>query len=212
MQFKSQSGNVLFLILIAVALFAALSYAVTSSTRSGGGSAEKETLQLTASEIFSFYTGVRTSITRMILAGTSPEQINFIRNDTTPEGLFSPNGGASIYASVPQGIGSSAWGFAGLQSATAGLYVENIGTNTDISGREIIGGLSNIPLALCEIINRRLGLGTPPATNSPTGNPFTASYSVGNNVIDAYPGQAQGCFDADGGSGVYVYYITLLEN
>ncbi|HEY8190982.1 MAG TPA: hypothetical protein VIG74_01055, partial [Alphaproteobacteria bacterium] len=61
---KGERGNVLFLILIAVALFAALSYAVTQSSRSGGGDANSETNLINSATLTQYPAGLRTSIIR----------------------------------------------------------------------------------------------------------------------------------------------------
>lgn len=210
---NKQTGNVLFLILIAVALFAALSYAVTSTTNYAGiGKVDEETARVQVAEIFSFYTNVRMGILRIVASGIDPTNINFEKFDTTEYGVFSPNGGGITYYNPPNDLNVSEWGFASTLHATAGIYVTDIASNADITGRDIIGGLTGISLELCEAINKELGLPSPPATNSATASPFAASYSIGNNVIDAYPGKSQGCFISDGGSGTYVYYITLFEN
>src|ERR1039458_1324840 len=60
-----ESGNVLFLILIAVALFAALSYAVTQSSRSGSTESTGEKSLISSSTLTQYPAGVRTDIIRM---------------------------------------------------------------------------------------------------------------------------------------------------
>lgn len=60
---NTQSGNVLFLILIAVALFAALSYAVTQSTR-GGGNADSEALGIELAGLTQYGDSISTAILR----------------------------------------------------------------------------------------------------------------------------------------------------
>lgn len=78
MDFRQENGNVLFLILIAVALFAALSYAVTLSSRSGGSDASKEQASLYASQIVQSVLAVDSTITRLKISNDcSDEQINF---------------------------------------------------------------------------------------------------------------------------------------
>src|SRR5690606_535896 len=66
---KTERGNILFLILLAVILFAALSYAVTSSMRGGGKDASEESLQLAASDMLQWLASLDAAVMRMHLGG-----------------------------------------------------------------------------------------------------------------------------------------------
>jgi len=77
---NAQRGNILFLILLAVVLFAALAYAVTSSMRGGGKDASTESNQAAASAIIQFFQQVDTAVMRLTLTGGYKiENISFER-------------------------------------------------------------------------------------------------------------------------------------
>lgn len=206
---RSNKGNALFLILIAVALFAALSYAVTQSGR-GGGTTSKENASLAASQATQFLSAVRMTATRMILTGTPATSLDFNSPATGVDAIFSSTGGGMAYPAVPSNIGNATdWGFVDVQGTT-GEFIAGVGTNTTTTGREAFGGIADISLAACTAINKGLGLtGSAPAVNSAiTG--MSATYTVGTNVIDAYPGQPFGCMNPEN-DGFYVYYHAIVE-
>ena len=71
-------GNVLFLILLAIALFAVLSYAVTQSSRSSGRDAAAENAITDAAQITQYATLVEQTVTRLRLSnGCRDTQISF---------------------------------------------------------------------------------------------------------------------------------------
>lgn len=78
---SASNGNVLFLILIAVALFAALSYAITSSTRGGGKGTNDENARLGAAAISQYVVLLRTEVRRLMMTnGCAIENLDW-RND-----------------------------------------------------------------------------------------------------------------------------------
>lgn len=66
---RTQRGNILFLILLAVVLFAALSYAVTSAMRGGGNDASPEKYKTQIGDIENYVAGMQSTIMRMTLTG-----------------------------------------------------------------------------------------------------------------------------------------------
>jgi hypothetical protein len=235
---KSERGNVLFLILIAVALFAALSYAVTSSSRSGGGDASSETNLVSSAAITQYPASVRTSIVRMIISSTTADTLAF---DPPPFAactgadlarcVFHPSGGGATHVNAPSDV--MADGVQGDWTMNGDFEIINIGTSAAGSdGNEIIAFLYGVKEGICSKINDELGFGaTPVITATVAGaDPATAGYlrimdtglsfAAGQTVLGTggaagsdianFDGQPFGCF-RNTASGDFVYYHVLVE-
>lgn len=225
-----EKGNVLFLILIAVALFAALSYAVTQSTR-GGGDASKETDLISGAQITQYPASVRTAVVRMIIGGTAVSELEFNPPSDfascTNSGVncvFHPSGGGATYAEAPGNLmangGAGTWHFNGH------FEVVNIGTSvgTSASGNEITAFLPGVSSTVCSRINTELGIsGDVIAAADISANydqDMDDSYTIpssetilgqtaGTNTL-GLEGQPFGCFQ-NGAAGEWVYYHVLIE-
>lgn len=168
-RFKNdESGNVLFLILIAVALFAALSYAVTQSSRGSGRDASRETNLIASSQITQYPAAVRNNLIRMVLGGTDETTLEFnapsefgsltVTNGLRDRGVFHPDGGAATYVNAQPDLMADA--SQGTWIFTGDYEVENLQTNSTGSadGNEIIAFLPNVSEAICETLNTEYGI------------------------------------------------------
>lgn len=235
---RSERGNVLFLILIAVALFAALSYAVTSSSRSGGGDASSETNLVSSASITQYPASVRTSIVRMIISGTTADTIAFDPPPFTActgaaldRCVFHPSAGGATHVLASSDV--MADGAQGDWTFNGDFEIINIGTSAAGSdGNEVIAFLPGIKQGICTKINDELGFGTTPViTASIAGaDPGTAGYlrimdaALGLNAgqvvlgtggaagsdIANFDSQPFGCF-RNTATGDFVYYHVLVE-
>lgn len=225
---RQQQGNVLFLILIAVALFAALSYAVTKST-SGGGNANKETALLDAASLTQFGAGISTAIMRMKINGTHETDLCFYSGSNHADynhascsnddnNIFHSSGGGISYQTVPSGLNDgSEWEF------TASIGVTGLGIDGGNPGTDLVMILRDITLDICNSINDNIGVtGIPVDSGDIDVNRFDGDYTVVDG-LDGCPsncatvalspfgsiGANTGCFE-EGATGDYIYFHTLL--
>lgn len=190
-----ESGNVLFLILIAVALFAALSYAVTQSTRSGAGDTASETNLISSAQLTQYPAGIRTSVVRMLIGGIAVDELMFNSpsdfggvipaNDPLEQrAVFHPQGGNATYQLAPADVVTQAVTGEDLGEwfYNAQLQIRNIGiTSTDNSGagNDIVAYLPYISTGICRRMNEEVGL---PATIPTAAN--VASGDIDYTIVD----------------------------
>lgn len=154
-----QKGSALFLILIAVALFAALSYAVTQSGR-GGGSIDREEANLKASQIIQYASLVSQTIQRLQLvngcsdteisieypSGTNVNSVSTLTDNRCH--LFESDGGGLTY--VEPAVGDP-WVF--NSSVAIGLSSDPTPHNAELT---LI--IPNVPTEVCHAINDVMGI------------------------------------------------------
>lgn len=237
MQRQSEKGNVLFLILIAVALFAALSYVVTQSTRSGGGSTEREKNILSSAQMTQYPTALRTSLIRLVLGGVAIENVLFDAPGTgsftvsASQEVFHPNGGGANYQQAPADLSVSG---ATQLSWTYNAQFEVPGIGLDGSGgNDVIAFLPGVSDGVCRQVNEELGIDPTALKPAACGNnipqisgvntqintnmvvgysfPTTSAATISaTNCTDLFDRQASGCFrDVTGSRNVF--YSVLLE-
>ena len=228
---RSESGNVIFLILIAIALFAALSIAVTNSTRSGGGNTDRERITLDATDYVRIGTQINTTVQTLLLTGgCTLEQISF---DTTPGtgGEDNPNAPTDLschvfvpgagFVPVPADLHTSATVPGWIE--TSNIRLETIGAS-DVGGAgcpgcELLWVHYHMDPAICQEINKNLlGDKTVHTHNTALGAPttydgtFTDTYFVTSTSIGgstAYENQDSFCIEEGGGQNSHVYVQVI---
>lgn len=189
---KNNSGNVLFLILIAVALFAALSYAITQSSR-GGGNIAKEQAMLKASQIMQWYATAQTNMQRLAIRNNIDVSQVQITNGNSwthctsgTNCLWAPEGGDVTYhPDFPPGV----------RSGTNDSLIDSYAGSSNVSGftNTVWILLFGIDADFCAAYQDYLKLGPPGATQS------------------AYPGEYTACYFHSSSNTYAIYFVLYGE-
>lgn len=232
---NSQSGNVLFYILIAVALLAALSFAVSQGGRGSVETLSEDRARLYASEILEYANNVGSAVAQIRLRGFSDEQISFENpvvsgytngNCTSDEcKVFHPSGGGMSWMTPAAEMNDgSDWFISGDSCVNSiGTGYSGACNSSDESVFELIMFLPNLDLNVCLQINEFLDIdavsGSPPteagnAYNSGAGK-FTGTFQDVNNyeITGTFKGVKTGCFEGGGAfpaPGTYHFYRVLI--
>lgn len=218
---NSQHGSVLFYILIAVLLFAALSYAVSGMLR-GSSNPVTERDSLLASGVLDFGKSLRQAVQVMRVSKQCDESdISFEKspfdgsdasyvNASAPTDfschIFHPSGGGVGYMSAQN---QEDWSFTGH------FNIDDVGT----SDVELIAVLP-VNRELCEMLNTKLDISNATiqtlvndgAAAGNTHTPYIGSFTAtGGVAAAAYSGKMAGCYKSSASSGTdYTFYQVLI--
>jgi hypothetical protein len=157
----NSAGNVLIYVLIAVVLFAALSFALTKQLGNGGmtGTLDTNKARLRGEEMINYATAMRSTVEQMnTMSNVLPQEFSFLTQADaayatdrhTPQVFHPAGGGMNTFSASTEMFATG--------SAKRG-WVAQTGTNvewTKTSGSDVIYTFLDVSPAICAAINERL--------------------------------------------------------
>ena len=229
---KCERGNVLWFILIGVALIAMLTMVLSRTGSNVDQSADVEQLRITSGQILRYAKSIEAGIQQLKLRGISENDISF-QNSTTATDytnancagtdcrLFDSGGAGLSYREFTSANGGVDWIFTGANNV--GTTAGPVGSTAARSGNDLIMLLPDTSTELCIQINRQLGVGTPGTLPTETTGidttEFTGTFATGGpSILDGDPSpfeldrETAGCFiDASDSNRVYFYQVVLTR-
>lgn len=229
-----QSGNVIFIILIAIALFAALSFAVSKSMSGGAQNLDKELVNVKTNEIIAYSNIISDAVQSLTLMNDcldtelSFENSNWAHTDYDNAGapedckIFSPLGGGVTWKSPDDKITTLEWEFLGdHRLAGAGDSTPSVAASSDL-----IMFLPDVSEQFCLAINKKVSLNTIPTdageTIDATLNRFAGTFVNDDNLTGAagaphncsnsdavFCGKNSGCYKENSGNEYFIYFRLL---
>lgn len=212
----AQNGSAFFVILIAIAMFAMLSYAVYQGGRSSNASLTNEQVLLAAQEIIAYGDNIQKAVQTLRLRGCSDTQLNFTNSMSKQKGgtlynyingsspadgschVFDVRGGkvsANLLSTGyidPALITDNSWMHPASFIITS-TRMQGAGTNAAAaSGTDIVLWLGRLKPEVCMKINDLLGI------TNPSGAPPIDTFDCDSN---AFQGSYSGCSDPIGNIG-----------
>jgi len=217
---RNSSGNMLILILVGIALFAALAMAITRNNRYDNGSTEEAALN--AQLITSYAEKVSGTVqTLMTQNRCLSSQIGFTNGSTGLCQVFDQTGagGGLPYQSPPAAAVDTAAATAAGSSLGGSYYYEgNVAvTNAGSSSADLVFVMAFVTQAVCAQINQITSNSTTipnVAADAFDGTPYAGSFSTAYTLTTTGTTNSSGCFKSTGskpGTG-YHYYSVLLAN
>ncbi len=218
-----ESGVVIWYILIAIVLFAALSFSFVRSSENTQSTANKEQAKVTANEILRYSKSLKLAVQQLIsVHGCAENDVSFYSDKWAIPGDYdnanTPVAGGDfncfIFNSQGAGINwKGAFELGYLPEITADCDVDGVGT----TGADIVMVMNNVSLEICREINKLSGVSmtgnmpdTQPSSCNYNSNAQGAFASVG--TLAGATGEETACLVGSGGmqpSGQYYIYSTI---
>ncbi len=209
-------------ILLGVVLFGALAFVISRGFRSDTTAAMSDRkAELLAVDVLAYAQRLERAVGKMQQKGVSESDISFDNTVDTGYGhtpdepvehdVFNAAGGGVNRQNPPSGANdNSAWHFTGGTCiADIGKGTTGCDTNT-FSDEELIAVLPNVNPAVCEVIDKKLGIGSIPENtgNAYSATKFTGAFADGSEIIlDASHSAA--CYSD--GTDYHFYYVLIAR-